>query len=109
MLRLTELHPVFDHVNYLVQDGAEPIPSPANNGFDYVFQTMGVCSTHDPVKLLKNLEHHCKDGGKIIILEHGRSHYDWLNNILDAYAPDHAENWGCWWYGVAFHVIGSND
>ncbi|KAF8434660.1 S-adenosyl-L-methionine-dependent methyltransferase [Terfezia claveryi] len=75
-----------------------PIPSPAGQGYDRVVQTMGLCSHHSPVQLLHNLESLCKkDGGKIILLEHGRSHYDWLNKILDYGAPKHAETWGCWW------------
>ena len=39
----------------------------------------------------------CRPGGKVLLLEHGRSSWDWLNDILDAQAPDHAQKWGCVW------------
>lgn len=39
----------------------------------------------------------CKPGGKILLLEHGRSHYNWLSRILDQNAVKHAKKWGCWW------------
>src|SRR5437763_16169516 len=90
---------------------------------------MGLCSTRDPVGLLKRLGELCKkpsvkrkaggssvvsgeqtkygrevveqdgeyDGGRILLLEHGRGHYDWLNHVLDGLAPSHADHYGCWW------------
>jgi methyltransferase OMS1 len=105
-------------------------------GFDTVVQTMGLCSTNNPVGLLKRLGELCKkptskdmeqtgrekvaedgvvggkywkeavksmdkdvdyDGGRILLLEHGRGHYDWLNKILDGLAVSHADHYGCWW------------
>lgn len=38
-----------------------------------------------------------RDGGRILLLEHGRSTYEWLNNVLDADAADRYSIWGCWW------------
>lgn len=66
--------------------------------FDTVLQTMGLCSTPDPVGMLRHLgaitepEH-----GQILLLEHGRSYYDWLNTVLDNLAAAHATRYGCWW------------
>lgn len=38
----------------------------------------------------------CKDDGKILLLEHGRSKaYEGLTKYLDANAERHAKNWGC--------------
>ena len=37
------------------------------------------------------------EGGSIHLLEHGRSHYAWLNALLDLAAPMHADRYGCWW------------
>jgi len=65
--------------------------------FDTVVQTFGLCSCADPVKQLQNMQRSCKPDGKILLLEHGRSHYKWLNEALDKTSPDHAKNWGCWW------------
>lgn len=66
--------------------------------FDTVIQTMGLCSTPDPVGLLRHLGSITEpQRGQILLLEHGRSHYDWLNKILDNLAPAHAHRHGCWW------------
>jgi methyltransferase OMS1 len=62
-----------------------------------VIETMGLCSTPEPVKLLQNIEACTKEDGQILLLEHGKSHYDWLNSILDKTAPAHADMHGCWW------------
>jgi methyltransferase OMS1 len=68
-----------------------------DEGFDTIVQTMGLCSTDDPEGLLKNLGKLVKQDGRIMLLEHGKSHYDWLNRILDQTAPQHAAKHGCWW------------
>lgn len=38
-----------------------------------------------------------KSDGKILLLEHGRSTWTFLNNILDQDAAKRYEVWGCWW------------
>ncbi|KAH8695370.1 methyltransferase domain-containing protein [Talaromyces proteolyticus] len=66
--------------------------------FDTVLETMGLCSTPDPVGLLRHLGSITEpEKGRILLLEHGRSRYDWVNNILDNLAPAHAHRHGCWW------------
>lgn len=69
---------------------------PNNGKFDTVIQTMGLCSTNEPVKLLRNLGRLVKEDGKILLLEHGRGYWDWENKYLDVVAPDHARRHGCW-------------
>lgn len=95
----TEQYPKYKNIRFIVQDAAEPIRLPqTGKEYDTVIQSMGLCSHSSPVELLRNLGKTCKrDGGKIILLEHGRSHYKWLNDVLDSLAPKHAETWGCWW------------
>ncbi|KAJ6262329.1 hypothetical protein Dda_3136 [Drechslerella dactyloides] len=90
-------YPNYGRIAFAAQDASSPISSPSGEGFDRVVQTMGLCSQKSPVATLRNLERHCKPGGKILLLEHGRSHYDWLNRILDTYVLDHARSWGCFW------------
>ena len=34
---------------------------------------------------------------QVLLLEHGRSSWEWLNRILDQGAPKHAAQWGCVW------------
>ncbi|KAI9842664.1 MAG: hypothetical protein M1838_003055, partial [Thelocarpon superellum] len=92
------LYPTKASPTLLVQDAATPIPAPSPRGFDTIVQTMGLCSTPAPVLLLRNLGRLVNpDRGRILLLEHGRSHYQWLNRILDSLAPAHADKHGCWW------------
>jgi methyltransferase OMS1 len=79
-----------------------PAPESENGNGKYttIIQTMGLCSTPQPQALLFNLsEHldHSNPDSRILLLEHGRSSYDWLNNILDNSAAKHAEIHGCWY------------
>lgn len=95
---MTGLYPKDDKVEVRIQDALEPGPLRRMTGYDTVIQTMGLCSTHEPVQLLKALGDLTKrDGGQILLLEHGRSHYAWLNTILDSLAKVQADRHGCWW------------
>lgn len=51
--------------------------------FDYVIDTFGLCSHHDPVKALKEMARVCRADGFILLLEHGRSEYEFINKALD--------------------------
>ncbi|KAH0548295.1 hypothetical protein GP486_008005 [Trichoglossum hirsutum] len=96
--KFRELHPEYTNVKFVTQNAALPIASPSNAGFNTIIQTMGLCSTPRPVDLLKNLGTlGSKEDCQILLLEHGRSHYQWLNKILDNLAPAHADKYGCWW------------
>jgi methyltransferase OMS1, mitochondrial len=80
------------------QADAHTLPLP-DEAFDTVVDTFGLCSYDDPVAVLKEMSRVCKkSGGKILLLEHGRSHsYRWITNHLDRNAETHAANWGCVW------------
>ena len=39
----------------------------------------------------------CKPEGKLILLEHGKASWDFLNSSLDQGAQEHFAKWGCWW------------
>lgn len=70
----------------------------ADNSFDTVVDTFGLCSFDDPVAVLKQIQRVCKPDGKILLLEHGRSNsYQGISNYLDKQADTHAKNWGCVW------------
>lgn len=71
-----------------------------HKGYDTILQTMGLCSVPSPVDLLRNLSLHLdptNPEARILLLEHGRSYYAWLNRILDQQASAHADQHGCWW------------
>ncbi|KAK1941355.1 putative methyltransferase C3B9.04 [Phytophthora citrophthora] len=66
--------------------------------FDTVVDTFGLCSMGDSVRTLQEMQRGCKkDGGRILLLEHGQSSYGWLSGILDKFADKHAQKWGCHW------------
>lgn len=75
-------------------------PPPDQKKYDTILQTMGLCSTPNPISLLTNLASHLDESNpnaRILLLEHGRSYTRWLNNILDNSAQKHAEIHGCWY------------
>jgi len=53
-------------------------------------------STDSPL-LAQEASKACRVGGRILLLEHGRSHYDWLNRMLDDGADRHCRRWACSW------------
>ena len=94
--------------------------------FDTVVDTFGLCSHEDPVRVLQvrrgggvesvltvallastpppphpcsaqEMARVCKPGGRILLLEHGRGTWGWVNDILERQAPEHYAKWGCWW------------
>ncbi|KAI8074381.1 hypothetical protein BC940DRAFT_288101 [Gongronella butleri] len=66
--------------------------------FDTVIDTFGLCSCRDPAEALISMADACKsEESRILLLEHGRSHYSWLNRLLDANVDKHVQKWGCWW------------
>ncbi|KAL2149382.1 hypothetical protein VTH82DRAFT_8730 [Thermothelomyces myriococcoides] len=90
--------------------GLPPPPNPPAGGrgtapaavppekYDTIVQTFGLCSVADPARLLANMAAKLQpDTGRIILLEHGRGVYDWINRRLDKSAPKHFRKFGCWW------------
>lgn len=69
----------------------------APHSFDVVVDTFGLCSCEDPVKVLQQAALLLKPGGKLLLLEHGRGKYDWINKIIDDSAARHHKTFGCWY------------
>ena len=83
-------------IAFRTQDVMAPIPAP-REGFDTIVQTMGICSTPDPVGTLRHLGSLLNPStGRLLLLEHGKGSYDWINWILDKDAARHADKFGCW-------------
>ena len=78
---------------------ANPSPTtPPPQKYDTILQTFGLCSVPNPTTLLAHMASHLQpDTGRILLLEHGRGHYEWINKLLDDYAPRHFQKYGCWW------------
>jgi methyltransferase OMS1 len=75
---------------------AEALPAEGSS-FDTVVDTFGLCSFEDPAAALRQMAAALAPGGTLLLLEHGRSHYAFLNGILDRGAAAHATSWGCEW------------
>ncbi|MCJ1356853.1 MAG: hypothetical protein MMC33_006849 [Icmadophila ericetorum] len=103
MLKIAKQHfhdtqPEYKKCKFISQSALKPIQPASESGFDTILQTMGLCSTPEPSELLVRLGSLVKpETGQILLLEHGRSYYDWLNRTLDKTAPAHADKYGCWW------------
>ena len=87
--------PVFPLSTVHVMD-AHSLEFPAGS-FDAVVDTFGLCSFEDPVVVLREMSRVCKEDGRLLLLEHGRGSYGWINDILDSNAARHAHSWGCIW------------
>lgn len=80
----------------LAPDAATTLPPPRY--FDTILQNFAICSVADPHQLLANMARVLRPGsGRIYLLEHGRGRYDWINRLLDKFAPSHFDRYGCWW------------
>jgi methyltransferase OMS1 len=81
----------------VVRGDVESLSSVRTASMDTVVDTFGLCSYEDPVRALREMARVCKPQGAVLLLEHGRSSYTWLSNILDSTADAHADRWGCYW------------
>ncbi|TQS35951.1 hypothetical protein Golomagni_03613 [Golovinomyces magnicellulatus] len=104
--KLEALIPGIQGVRWIVGDAAVrgtipklPLLGEKDDGkYDTIVETMGLCSARDPVALLRNLGECIKEEeGRILLLEHGRGRWNWLNAMLDKSAEEHAQTFGCWW------------
>jgi methyltransferase OMS1 len=77
----------------LIKANAQDLPFD-NDTFDNVVDTFGLCSCQDPVAMLKEMK---RVGKRVLLLEHGQSHYSWLNQFMNRTAIRHYHQWGCWW------------
>ncbi len=58
-----------------------------SNSFDTVVSTFVFCSVSDPVKGLKELRRVCKNGGKLLMMEHVRSNHSLTGRLMDVLNP----------------------
>jgi ubiquinone/menaquinone biosynthesis C-methylase UbiE len=68
-----------------------------DNSFDTVISTLSTCSFYDPIKTLKEIKRVCKPDGKILLIEHGRSTWEWIGRYQDNHLRQQIEQGGCRW------------
>ncbi|CAH6723119.1 methyltransferase Oms1p, mitochondrial [[Candida] jaroonii] len=98
--KFREKYPKFKKAAFTVGKAEDLIDLTKGNDsvkYDTIFEAFGLCSHEDPVKALKNMTQLLKPGGRIVLLEHGRSNYNFLNNHLDFRAEKRMKTWACRW------------
>lgn len=66
--------------------------------YDVIVQTFGLCSVSSPKRLLANMAEVLKpETGRMLLLEHGRGGWGFVNNVLDKMSGSHFQRFGCWW------------
>lgn len=68
-----------------------------DGSFETVVSTLGTCTFPDPVEALREMRRVCRPGGRILLLEHGRSDRPGIAEWQDRRAESHARHLGCWW------------
>ncbi len=69
----------------------------ADSSFDTVISTLSTCSFFNPIPALREMRRVCKPEGKILLMEHGRSSWEWLGRYQDNHVHQQIETGGCRW------------
>jgi ubiquinone/menaquinone biosynthesis C-methylase UbiE len=80
----------------LYEGDAEALQFP-DNTFDTVLSALSTCSFFDPIKALQEIRRVCKPDGRILLIEHGRSSWEWLGKYQDQHVREQIEMGGCRW------------
>ena len=68
-----------------------------DDGFDTVISSLSTCTFPDPIAVLREMDRVCDPGGRILLLEHGRSSVGAVARFQDWWAPRHFEKHACRW------------
>jgi ubiquinone/menaquinone biosynthesis C-methylase UbiE len=77
----------------------------SDNSFDTVVSALSTCTFPNPVIALREMARVCRNDGKILLLEHGRSDREWLGRWQDRRADRHAEQFGCHWNRESLKLV----
>lgn len=82
-------------VEFRIMD-AETLAFP-DKSFDTVVSTLTMCTFPEPITALEEMERVCREDGRILLLEHGRSDNRLVGRFQDIREEAHAEQLGCHW------------
>ena len=82
-------------VDFRIMD-AETLAFP-DERFETVVSTLTLCTFPDPVAALSEMERVCREDGRILLLEHGRSNNRLVGRLQDVREDAHARQFGCHW------------
>jgi ubiquinone/menaquinone biosynthesis C-methylase UbiE len=78
----------------------------ADRTFDTVVSALSTCTFPDPIQALREMGRVCRPAGLILLLEHGRSRWDWFANYQDRHAYQHYQaNAGCRWHQEPLELV----
>jgi ubiquinone/menaquinone biosynthesis C-methylase UbiE len=91
------------HVSFSLAD-AETLPF-SDHSFDTVVSSPQHLHIPNPAHVFREMARVCRTGGKILLLEHGRSDHEWLGHWQDRHADKFAEPLGCHWNREPLELI----
>ncbi|KAG0231725.1 hypothetical protein BGW42_008677 [Actinomortierella wolfii] len=84
---------------------AASMPYP-DQSFDTVVDTFGLCSFEDPVAVLREMKRVLKPGGQILLLEHGKSSWEFMQTMQAKHLERHVNKYGCYWNREIENIVG---
>lgn len=95
--KFRQSYPNFKKVAFTVGKAEDLVKLSTSMKYDTIFEAFGLCAHEDPVLALKNMATLLKPGGRIVLLEHGRSNWQFINNHLDFKSEKRMKTWACRW------------
>jgi ubiquinone/menaquinone biosynthesis C-methylase UbiE len=91
------------NLSFLLSD-AQALPFP-DNCFDTVVSSLSTCTFPNPIAALEEMGRVCRTGGRILLLEHGRSDRQRLALWQDRHADQFAKPLGCHWNREPLDIV----
>ena len=79
-----------------------------DDSFDTVISSLSTCTFPDPVAALSEMGRVCAPDGRILLLEHGRSHIGPIARFQDWRADAHFEKHSCRWNQEPLEIVAAS-